>query len=135
MEISALAPILELIASSEERMCKKFDLLHDEIKEQRSEVKEIRDLQRIQNGNVAKNTIEIEKLRSEAAVRVLTCGKVNKDIQGHDIIWKNLEFVSQHPKTSLLILVGSLAVLQYFVLELVRYDVLKSFFDYIKLIA
>jgi peptidoglycan hydrolase CwlO-like protein len=124
MDIHELQPIIDLITLQEERLAKKIDEVHDDVKETRDQAKKT-------NGRVTQAEKDILLLQTQFESKREECKKKFDSIDPTISTVKFINFLTNKPKFSIVLFIGTIVIIQTIVLEATQNNWLKSFIDLI----
>jgi hypothetical protein len=118
--IAMLQPIVTLMAQQEERLSKKIDTVHADVK-------------RI-NGSVAQAHKDIADQKHECSLRGIQCAKTLENVKGANWVIERLSEMSKRPKTAVVIFVLFIIGIQTLVLESIKNNWLEQVWNYVRLV-
>ena len=123
--LEELKPIIDLMTLQEERLVKKIDGIHVEVKEANNELKKI-------NGSTMINKSEIEKIKSTCEVRGNSCLKKLNDLTVSINVIKWANIIMKRPKLLLLFFILTIFIVQIITLEAVEKRWIGELLKFIK---
>lgn len=118
--IAMLQPIVTMLAAQEERLSKKIDGVHN-------------DVRRI-NGSVADAHRQIGEIKQSCAVRGEHCNLVLENVKNAKWVLERLEEITKHPKTTAVLFLLFVMTCQVIVLEAIEHKWLGEVWNYVRLI-
>lgn len=127
MTLEDLKPVLDMLTLQEERLVRKIDEVHDDVRETKKDLKAL-------NGSVRTNKDNIADIKANCSLRTATCGRTIDNLENALPAIRTVSKMFKKPKTyvvgALLVIVG----IQILVMESIEHGWITKILELVKII-